>query len=265
MNAARMLRDRGDHPAAVELLGLRDVWAWHPSRWPEGLGERLDALVRQLGGTTPWVKALRKGIGLDPLTAAEQHALDVAMCRSAQRQEAARQVETRARHAAASALPPLRVALLGCGKTKLPGTHRARDLYVGPLFRASLAYAERTAGAIFIVSARYGLVELDERIECYDQTLGTRPKRERLSWGEAVANDLLRKLDGRRFEVEILAGQDYARPIAHPLYLKSCHPASTVLAITKPLEGLQVGERLRWFRERAPKPAARAETLPLPL
>ena len=33
---------------------------------------------------------------------------------------------------------PLRVTIIGCGKSKLPGKHRAEDLYTGGLFRASL-------------------------------------------------------------------------------------------------------------------------------
>ena len=48
---------------------------------------------------------------------------------------------------------PLHVTIIGCGKSKLPGKHRAEDLYTGGLFRASLEYAKRTSDAVYIVSA----------------------------------------------------------------------------------------------------------------
>jgi len=61
-----------------------------------------------------------------------------------------------------------RVVLISCVKQKQPGKARARDLYSSPLFRKHLAYAELLApDAIYILSARYGLVPLDAEIEPY--------------------------------------------------------------------------------------------------
>jgi hypothetical protein len=50
---------------------------------------------------------------------------------------------------------PVKVALIGCGKSKRPGRHPARRLYSGPLFRASLEHAEHTADEVLILSALY--------------------------------------------------------------------------------------------------------------
>jgi len=65
------------------------------------------------------------------------------------------------------------LAIIPCGARKREGRHAARDLYVGSYFRAALRWAE-TSGAdrVLILSAKHGLVGLDEQVDCYDLTLG---------------------------------------------------------------------------------------------
>lgn len=261
MSARSLLAERGDHPAARRLLDLEPDWRAHPKYWAPDLRADVERCVLDLGGSAAWLLGLRKALGLVPLTEAELREADERAFRVASASEARRKAASRAERALAYALPPLRVALIGCGKTKLDGSHPARALYTGPLFRAALAHAERTADRVYVVSARYGLLDLDRVILSYDETLSGKPKREREDWGDKVTRELFRRLAGRRVEVTILAGQDYASPIAHRLYLASIRPDSTVLAIERPLTGLGVGQRLAWFRERAPR-AARPATLP---
>lgn len=260
MNARALLAERGEHPAALRLLDLEDEWRSHPKRWAPELRDEVERCVLDLGGSAEWLLRLRKSLGLVSLTEAELRDADAHAFRVARESEARRQAEARAERARAYALPPLRLALIGCGKTKREGTHPARCLYTGPLFRAALAHAERTAERIYVVSARYGLLDLDREIDSYDETLSGKRMRERDEWGDKVVRDLFARLGGRRFELTILAGQDYAAPIAHHLYLASLRPDSTVLSIERPLTGLGVGQRLRWFRERAP--VARPAELP---
>lgn len=48
----------------------------------------------------------------------------------------------------------------------------AKDMYVSDLFKKSLEYARRLNPAkIYILSAKYGLLELDDMIEPYEITL----------------------------------------------------------------------------------------------
>ena len=75
---------------------------------------------------------------------------------------------------------PVRVALLGCSASKRPGVHKARDLYIGAFFRRALPIAERSCDETWILSARYGLVRLDQELPTYDEQLPTR-RRERAS------------------------------------------------------------------------------------
>jgi hypothetical protein len=65
------------------------------------------------------------------------------------------------------------LAIIPCGARKREGRHAARDLYVGPYFRAALRWAE-TSGAdrVLVLSAKHGLLGLDELVDAYDLTFG---------------------------------------------------------------------------------------------
>jgi hypothetical protein len=64
--------------------------------------------------------------------------------------------------------------IVACGAKKLDREARARDLYVGSYFKACLAYALAIAPAkdIFILSAKYGLIGINDHIEPYDLKMG---------------------------------------------------------------------------------------------
>jgi hypothetical protein len=66
------------------------------------------------------------------------------------------------------------IAIVACGAKKLDRAASARCLYTGPYFRACLEYALTLAKAkhVFIISAKYGLVGLNDVIEPYDKRLG---------------------------------------------------------------------------------------------
>jgi hypothetical protein len=139
--------------------------------------------------------------------------------------------------------PLVRVALIGCSKTKLDGRHRARDLYIGPLFKASLGHATHTADELFVLSSVHGLLALDQEVDSYDRPLRSASKSERDNWAYRACLDLRRRMRGRRFEVVIYAGETYADPIEKYLRLLDCS-----IAVTAPLSGLTLGYQLRWFR-----------------
>lgn len=136
---------------------------------------------------------------------------------------------------------PITIAVVGCGKTKLLKPARAKNIYTGPLFRAARAYAEE-CDEWRIVSARYGLLKPDQRIEPYDDRL--KPK-DAPQWGVQVANDLIRQFQGcGHYEILLLAGADYTTPIREAF---ESHRDINCISIHEPLAGLGLGRRLQWF------------------
>lgn len=68
------------------------------------------------------------------------------------------------------------IIIVGCGKSKLKSRSRADELYQGSLFkkRISLARTITTDDQIFILSAKYGLVSVDQLIDPYELKMGQR-------------------------------------------------------------------------------------------
>lgn len=66
------------------------------------------------------------------------------------------------------------IIVVSCGAKKRQGKHRACDLYIGPYFLAAYAWASSVASpsSIYILSAKYGLVNAHDEIDSYDLTLG---------------------------------------------------------------------------------------------
>ena len=72
------------------------------------------------------------------------------------------------------------IYLLSCVKTKLSKPSVAVDMYISPLFKKMLSYAQsKEADEIFILSAEYGLLERSQVIDPYEKTLRTMKKKER--------------------------------------------------------------------------------------
>ncbi len=143
----------------------------------------------------------------------------------------------------------IRVAIVGCGKSKAPRTCEARDLYTGSLFRAARRFAE-TCDAWWIVSARYGLVAPEARLAPYEYRLG--PK-DRQQWGMVVANRIVTLLMPKGpYELIILAGADYAEPIVAGM-LKGADDEwrCNCVGVTTPLAGLGLGARMSWLARSA--------------
>ena len=146
---------------------------------------------------------------------------------------------------------PVRIGLVGCSKNKRSAPAPARELYIGPLFRAALGYAALAADETYVVSAFHGLVPLDQVIGPYDRSIEDLKKKERLPWGDRVMEALAAMLLGLRPEVLILAGSGYHIPL---------HVAAVMRGWTtdSPLAGLPVGRRLQWLKtETAALEAAR--------
>jgi hypothetical protein len=64
------------------------------------------------------------------------------------------------------------LAIIPCGARKRDGTHPASSLYTGSYFTAALRWAARNASTTLILSAKHGLLTLDQPTETYDLRLG---------------------------------------------------------------------------------------------
>jgi len=128
------------------------------------------------------------------------------------------------------------IALLSCGKTKAKTAVPAKHMYLGTLFSLQYQYALQHADMIYILSAKYGLLDPETIIEPYDETLLKKSKKDRLAWAERVL-EVMPQAD----EYIFLAGAKYREFLADKL-----QPASV------PLEGLSIGRQLQklnqWLR-----------------
>lgn len=66
----------------------------------------------------------------------------------------------------------MKIALIACCKKKKESQCRACEMYQSTLFKLSYKYAEKTGcDEIYILSAKYGLLDKDKIIAPYDETL----------------------------------------------------------------------------------------------
>lgn len=97
-------------------------------------------------------------------------------------------------------------------KLKKGETIEARLLYDSPLFHKAWAYAEALSpDRIFILSAKYGIIDPDTKIPYYNETLVGKPVAERKAWAKNVLVKLRDKFGYNKDEDEviILAGGAY--------------------------------------------------------
>lgn len=144
-----------------------------------------------------------------------------------------------------------RVVLISCVSTKLEVKAKAQDLYISPLFKMNLAYARsQNPDAIYILSAKYGLLELDNMVEPYNETLNTMKSSEIKDWALDVIDQMQEKIDFKNDEITFLAGERY-RKFLMPL----CRNVSV------PLEGLGIGRQLQFLKRALQEPNPHAKLL----
>ena len=132
------------------------------------------------------------------------------------------------------------IVFLSCVKTKQDHRCRAEDMYISPLFKLSLSYARSLdPRRIFILSAKYGLLELNDIIDPYELTLNHMGERERKRWAYDICMELERK--GIRYteKAVFLCGINYRK------YLMVKFPDHEV-----PLEGLGMGKQIQFLKRR---------------
>lgn len=110
-----------------------------------------------------------------------------------------------------------KIVLVSCVSKKNRGTHKAKDLYASPLFRKAYEYAESlNPDKIFILSAKYHLLDPEAIVEDYNMTLNTFSAAERKEWANVVLEqDEIIFLAGKNYWQELIASgkvRKYERP-----------------------------------------------------
>jgi cytoplasmic iron level regulating protein YaaA (DUF328/UPF0246 family) len=130
-----------------------------------------------------------------------------------------------------------KIVLISCASKKRSQKSKARELYISDLFKKELQYARRLSpDQIFILSAKYGLVGMDDEIEPYDLTLNTMSSSEIKQWAHGVLRQLGEEVDLQNDQFVFLAGEKYRK------YLL---PYMTHVEI--PLVGLTIGKQLQFL------------------
>lgn len=137
-----------------------------------------------------------------------------------------------------------KVVLISCVSKKLPYTAKAKDLYISPLFVGNLRYARSLQpDSIFILSAKYGLLELDRDVEPYDTTLKNMSRAQVKTWADQVIEQLEELADLKNDHFIFLAGETYRKYLTPHL-----------LSYEIPLRGMTIGKQLQYLAKQNHEP-----------
>jgi len=130
------------------------------------------------------------------------------------------------------------IVLIGCARKKSLFKSVTEEIYISPLFRLSLKYAYKLKpDAIFILSAKYGLLALRDEIKPYDITLNKMSAVQRKAWSLKIINQLAINFNLQIDHFIVLAGIKY-RQFLLP------HMASFKI----PLQGLPIGKQMQFLK-----------------
>lgn len=126
-----------------------------------------------------------------------------------------------------------RLFIIGCGAKKRPVASPASELYIGPLFTATLAYARSQTSDenIRILSAYHGFLPLEQVIEPYDVTWNK---------GGSISMFRLREQispDWENREIVLLMGADYVVKVGYALQGRFGQP----VRVERPLQSRGTG------------------------
>ena len=133
-----------------------------------------------------------------------------------------------------------KIVLISCVSKKLPHKARAENLYASPLFRLNLKFAKHlTPAQIFILSAKYGLIDLNKEVDPYDKTLNEMKSLEIKQWANNVLKQLGHITNLENDEFIFLAGNNYRKYLIP--YIKN---------YKVPMKGLGIGKQLQYLKNK---------------
>jgi len=132
-----------------------------------------------------------------------------------------------------------KIVLISCVSKKLDKKSTAEKIYISSLFKKNLSYAKTLApDLILILSAKHGILRLNEEIEPYDKTLNKMDKKESEEWAESVLTQLKKIADLNNDRFIFLAGNNYRQNLL-----------SEIKNYEIPMEGLKIGKQLKWLTD----------------
>ena len=131
------------------------------------------------------------------------------------------------------------IILISCvGKKKKKKTE-TQNLYISTLFKKSLKYAKSLKpDKIYVLSAEYGLLDLNQKIEPYDKTLNKMSSNEIRKWANSVLDQLQKVASLDKDNFIILAGNNYRKFLLQ--HIKN---------YKVPLLGLTIGKQFKWLND----------------
>lgn len=131
------------------------------------------------------------------------------------------------------------IVLIACASQKLEHKAFVRNLYISTLFRYNLRYAKQLQpDDIAVLSAKHGLLTLEEEIEPYNLTLNTMKVSEIKRWANIVKGQMEVVCPSDQCEYTYLAGEKYRKYLV--TYTKD---------YSVPLKGLGIGQQLKMLKE----------------
>ena len=134
------------------------------------------------------------------------------------------------------------LGLVSCTKSKRNYSCSAKEMYwPSELFRRAYDYCSKHYDYVAILSARYGLLLPDEKIDPYDLALKAMSDSEQIKWAERVLAQLNSKLPLRDISnVFFHAGLAYRAHLTRMLEGRG-------IQCIAPLEHLGFGEQTAWY------------------
>jgi len=136
------------------------------------------------------------------------------------------------------------LGLVPCASLKQEYPCEASEMYsASDFFRKAYSYATKKYDFVVILSAKYGLLFPDDKIEPYDLTLNKMRSRQRKEWAEIVFNQMKRRLRLKDFDkVFFHAGKKYRQYLIPKL-------ENIGIECEVPLEHLKIGEQMAWYNK----------------
>ena len=140
------------------------------------------------------------------------------------------------------------LGLVSCTKRKQTYPCKASEMYLpSNLFSKAYPYCKKTYDQVAILSAKYGLLLPDDKIEPYDLTLNYMGVKEAKEWSNRVFNQIQNRLNLDEIEqINFHAGKNYRKYLIPKL-------EEFGIKIKIPLDNLGIGKQLSWYKKKEQK------------
>ena len=107
------------------------------------------------------------------------------------------------------------IVFIGCGKKKKNYKCKAMDMYIGNYFTTCLEFARKLVSDrnIFILSAKYGVIHLNDIIIPYEKTLKNMNKHDCEEWNKKIYKQLRNSGINKEEKVIAICGKKYRQAL----------------------------------------------------